>query len=99
MTKSQNSTPTWPWVQAQGITPDIKILQDVPDNLKDRTDSKGEAALRGHLKGDGQEETGSQAYVPPNQKDDKALNLAYDLLRGKATNPAFPPSAKSARSD
>jgi hypothetical protein len=27
------------------------------------------------------------------------LNLAYDLLRGKVTNPAFPPSAKSARSD
>jgi carboxyl-terminal processing protease len=99
LTTARYFTPSGRSIQAQGITPDIKILQDVPDNLKDRTDSKGEAALRGHLKGDGQEETGSQAYVPPNQKDDKALNLAYDLLRGKATNPAFPPSAKSARSD
>ncbi len=42
-----------------------KSLQDVPDELKARADTKGEASLRGHLKADGDEKTGSQSYVPP----------------------------------
>ena len=62
--------------------PDIEVLQDVPDELKSRTDTKGEASLRGHLKNDGDEKTGSQSYVPPDAKDDKALKLADDLLHG-----------------
>jgi carboxyl-terminal processing protease len=72
------------------------VLQNVPDELKDRTDSKGEASLRGHLKAEGSEETGSQSYVPPNEKDDKALTMALDLLRGSASNAAFPPNPKAA---
>jgi carboxyl-terminal processing protease len=52
--------------------------------------------LRGHLKAEGQEETGSQSYIPPDPKDDKALHMAYDLLRGVKLNPAFPPNPKSA---
>jgi len=62
------------------------VLQDVPDELKSRTDTKGEASLRGHLKSEGDEKTGSQSYVPPDAKDDKALRTAADLLHGiKAT--------------
>ncbi len=30
----------------------------------------------------GKEETGSQSYIPPDEKDDKALKMAEDLLRG-----------------
>jgi hypothetical protein len=45
-------------------------------------DIEGEASLRGHLKAEGAEETGSQSYVPPNEKDDRALKEAFDLLRG-----------------
>ena len=30
---------------------------------------------------------GSQAYVPKDPKDDKALHVAEDLLRGKDVNP------------
>ena len=42
--------------------------------------------MRGHLKSEGDEKTGSQSYVPPDAKDDKALKLADDLLHGiKAT--------------
>ena len=70
--------------------------QDVPDNLKAQTDSKGEASLRGHLKAEGAEETGSQSYVPPNESDDKAIKMALDLLRGTASNAAFPPNPKAA---
>src|SRR6266516_693778 len=83
-------------IQAKGISPDIEVLQEVPEELKVRTESKGEAALRGHLKAEGQEETGSQSYIPPDPKDDKALGMAYDLLRGTRVNAAFPPNPKAA---
>jgi carboxyl-terminal processing protease len=87
-------TPSGRSIQAQGIVPDIEILQDVPDELK--TDqSAGEAALPGHLKGAGEEASGSQSYVPANQIDDKALHVAIELLRGVQKNAAFPPVANS----
>ena len=55
----------------------------MPEDLKAKTDTKGEASLRGHLKGDaGKEQTGSQSYIPPDGKNDKALHMAFDLLRG-----------------
>ncbi len=68
----------------------------MPDDLKVRTGTKGEASLRGHLKAEGTEESGSQSYVPPNEKDDRALKEALDLLRGAITDAAFPPKPKAA---
>jgi carboxyl-terminal processing protease len=83
LTTARYYTPSGKSIQAKGITPDIEVMQDVPDDLKARTDTKGEASLRGHLKGsDGDEKTGSQSYVPPEAKDDKALKVADDLLHG-----------------
>jgi carboxyl-terminal processing protease len=82
LTTARYYTPSGKSIQAKGIVPDIEVLQDVPDDLKSRTDTKGEASLRGHLKSDGQEESGSQSYVPPDPKDDKALKMADDLLHG-----------------
>jgi carboxyl-terminal processing protease len=96
LTTARYFTPSGRSIQAKGISPDIEVLQDVPDDLKARTDTKGEASLRGHLKAEGQEETGSQSYVPPEPKNDKALNTAYDLLRGTKVNAAFPPNPKTA---
>ena len=91
LTTARYYTPSGKSIQAKGIVPDIEVLQDVPDELKSRTDTKGEASLRGHLKSDGDEKTGSQSYVPPDAKDDKALKTAADLLHGiksTATSPA-----------
>src|SRR6516162_443569 len=82
LTTARYYTPSGRSIQAKGIVPDIEVLQDVPDELKSRTDTKGEASLRGHLKNDGDEKTGSQSYVPPDAKDDKALKMADDLLHG-----------------
>jgi carboxyl-terminal processing protease len=96
LTTARYYTPSGRSIQAKGISPDIEVLQDVPDNLKAQTDSKGEASLRGHLKAEGSEETGSQSYVPPNEADDKAIKMALDLLRGTASNAAFPPNPKAA---
>jgi carboxyl-terminal processing protease len=96
LTTARYYTPAGRSIQAKGISPDIEVLQDVPDNLKAQTDSKGEASLRGHLKAEGAEETGSQSYIPPNESDDKAIKMALDLLRGTASNAAFPPNPKAA---
>ena len=96
LTTARYFTPSGRSIQAKGISPDIEVLQDVPDELKTKTDTKGEASLRGHLKGDeGKEQTGSQSYIPPDAKNDKALNMALELLRGTQVNSAFPPGSKS----
>jgi carboxyl-terminal processing protease len=101
LTTARYFTPSGRSIQAKGIVPDIEVLQEVPDDIKAKTDTniKGEASLRGHLKGDaGKEQTGSQSYVPPDPKNDKALIMAEELLRGAKTNPAFPPSVKNVSS-
>jgi carboxyl-terminal processing protease len=96
LTTARYYTPSGRSIQATGITPDIEVLQDVPDNMKAQIDTKGEASLRGHLKAEGAEQTGSQSFVPPNESDDKAIKMALELLRGTATNGAFPPNPKAA---
>ncbi len=96
LTTARYYTPSGRSIQAKGIVPDIQVLQDVPDDLKARTDSKGEASLPGHLKAEGDEKSGSQSYVPPDEKNDKALKEAVDLLRGATSNAAFPPKAQTA---
>src|SRR5262245_27240347 len=95
LTTARYFTPSGRSIQAKGITPDIEVLQDVPEELKARTDTRGESSLRGHLKGEGQEETGSQSYIPPDAKNDKALNTALDLIRGIQKNSAYPPNTNS----
>jgi carboxyl-terminal processing protease len=96
LTTARYFTPSGRSIQAKGISPDIEVLQDVPEEIKARTDTQGEASLRGHLKAEGAEQTGSQSYVPPDKKDDKALHTALDLIRGIAKNPAYPPNPKTA---
>ncbi len=56
LTTARYFTPSGKSIQAKGIIPDIEVQQDVPDDLKSKTDTKGEASLRGHLKAEGQEE-------------------------------------------
>jgi carboxyl-terminal processing protease len=99
LTTARYYTPSGKSIQAKGIVPDIEVLQDVPDELKSRTDTKGEASLRGHLKSDGDEKTGSQSYVPPDAKDDKALKMADDLLHGIKDSAATPAPAAAAGAD
>jgi carboxyl-terminal processing protease len=99
LTTARYFTPSGKSIQAKGITPDIEVLQEVPDEVKKTAASveiKGESSLRGHLKAEGEEASGSQSYVPPETRDDKAMQMAFDLLRGVKTNAAFPPSTKVA---
>ena len=48
------------------------------------------------LRSEGDEQTGSQSYIPPDPKDDKALHTALDLIRGIQKNSAYPPNPKTA---
>lgn len=95
LTTARYYTPSGRSIQAKGIVPDIESLQEVPEEARARSeDLRGESSLRGHLKAaEGEEKGGSQSYVPPESKDDKALSLALDLMRGTQSNPAFPPKA------
>ncbi|MEP4033399.1 S41 family peptidase [Roseibium polysiphoniae] len=100
LTTARYYTPSGVSIQAKGIAPDIESLQDLPDELKGRAETKGEAGLRGHLEAEGEEgekeQSGSQAYVPADPAEDTQLKLALDLLRGEQVNSAFPPTGDSA---
>src|SRR5262249_7336011 len=96
LTTARYYTPSGRSIQAKGISPDIEVLQDVPDNLKAQTDSKGEASLRGHLKAEGAKEPAPQSCGPPNEWDEKAIGGAPALLRGPERNAPSPPNPKAA---
>ena len=99
LTTARYFTPSGKSIQAKGIVPDIEVLQDVPDELKSRTDTKGEASLRGHLKSEGDEKTGSQSYVPPDAKDDKALKMAATCCTASRSMPTAPATGDKAAID
>jgi carboxyl-terminal processing protease len=46
LTTARYFTPSGRSIQANGISPDIEVLQEVPEELKARTDTSGEASLR-----------------------------------------------------
>ncbi len=92
LTTARYYTPSGRSIQAKGIDPDIQVLQDVPDEIKGKDETKGEAALKGHLKNGANEQGGSSAYVPADPKQDKQLQYALDLLRGIKSGSLAEPS-------
>ena len=83
LTTARYYTPSGRSIQAKGIEPDQEVLQDVPDDLKGKDETKGEAGLKGHLKQkDVEERGGSSAYIPPDPAKDKQLIAAVDFLHG-----------------
>jgi carboxyl-terminal processing protease len=86
-------TPSGRSIQGTGITPDVKVEEPVPDDLKGKVEVEGESSLSGHIKGQSETDSGSGsiAYVPPDPKDDVQLHYAIDLLDGTKKDPAFPP--------
>jgi carboxyl-terminal processing protease len=70
----QYFTPSGHAITAKGISPDIEVAQDLPDNLKSG------------IKIPGTKKPVMQSYIPPDPTADKALNRAYAELRGGRTN-------------
>jgi carboxyl-terminal processing protease len=97
LTTARYYTPSGRSIQAKGIEPDIIVEQAPPPDIKGKDEIQGEGSLKGHLKNeDGENTTASSAYIPADPKDDKQLNYAFDLIRGKVMNPAYPADPKKA---
>lgn len=97
LTTARYYTPSGRSIQAKGIDPDIIVEQELPDDMKKRSSKpRGEASLRGHLKReDGEENSGSSAFVPKEKEKDKQLQYALKLVRGlKVENQAKPEAKK-----
>ena len=74
-------TPSGKSIQGKGIDPDVQVLQDIPDELKGKDETKGESALKGHIKTNDDEKSGSSAYVPADPTKDKQLIWAVEYLK------------------
>ena len=98
LTTARYYTPSGRSIQAKGISPTIKVDQVLPEELKGKTQpTRGEASLRGHLKGDDDKEaTGSPSYVPREKEKDTQLLFALDFVRGIKTAKDTKTESKSA---
>jgi len=89
LTTARYYTPSGRSIQAKGIEPKIKVEQELPEELKKKAAAllpRGEASLRGHLKGDDdKEKTGSSSYVPRDREKDTQLKFALNFIRGIET--------------
>lgn len=87
LTTARYYTPSGRSIQAKGIEPSIKVEQEIPEDMKEKLGEspRGEASLRGHLEGDGEEASGSSAYVPREKEKDTQLLFALDFVRGIKT--------------
>ncbi|HEV7291246.1 MAG TPA: S41 family peptidase [Devosia sp.] len=96
LTTARYYTPNNRSIQALGITPDIEVLQVVPEEFQGRDEIIGEAGLAGHITIEGQEENtvGSSVYVPIEKEEDAQLQYAIRLINGEETDPAYPPKAE-----
>jgi carboxyl-terminal processing protease len=91
LTTARYYTPSGRSIQAEGVTPDIKVLEAIPDELKGKDETQGEASLRGHLTNNkGEDLSASQAYVASDPAKDTQLIAALDLMRGKAVTQTEP---------
>jgi carboxyl-terminal processing protease len=93
LTTARYYTPAGRSIQAKGIDPDQLVEQVVPEDQKRAAERLGEASLRGHLEGEGgentpaeseepvEEESGSSAFIPEDKADDTQLLFALGWLR------------------
>jgi carboxyl-terminal processing protease len=97
LTTARYYTPSGRSIQAKGIEPEVVVEEELPPDLKAKADqqsTRGEANLRGHLKGEDEdenaagkdeEESGSSSYVAPEKDKDTQLQYAIEILRGTKT--------------
>ncbi|MEJ2125057.1 MAG: S41 family peptidase, partial [Alphaproteobacteria bacterium] len=89
LTTARYYTPSGRSIQAKGIKPDTVVEEELPEEMKKalKTQARGEASLRGHLKNGEDESSGSVAYVPKEKEKDTQLQYALTLLRDGKVDP------------
>ena len=97
LTTARYYTPSGRSIQAKGIDPDFKVEQELPPELRARTQrTRGESSLRGHLRSEPgankkkpkKETSGSSSYVPQDKEKDQQLKAAVQyVLTGKLVLP------------
>ncbi|MFC5069809.1 S41 family peptidase [Flaviflagellibacter deserti] len=89
LTTARYYTPCGRSIQAKGIEPDIMVEPVIPDELKGKDRTQGEAGLRGHLLGTGEK---------PRQADpvsqDEISNDDKDKDKGGGSSAYVPPDPK-----
>jgi carboxyl-terminal processing protease len=72
-------TPSGSVIEGKGIAPDVEAPQDVPADLK--ADAKSSSGKGDDASSEDSKQPPLQSYIPPDATADKALTVAYDLLR------------------
>jgi carboxyl-terminal processing protease len=94
LTTARYYTPAGRSIQAKGIEPDIEVLPEVPEDMRDMA-SMSEAELRGHLLGEGEKEnTVPKELVAPEAPAPEAGAPAA-ATEGEATEEEEPKGALS----
>ena len=78
LTTGHYVTPAGHPIEGKGISPDVEAVQDLPDDLK--------PSPKAELK-----DPKLQSYIPSDPKADKALNVAFDMLRHPKPGATVPP--------
>lgn len=104
LTTARYYTPSGRSIQAKGIDPDIVVEQELPDELKAKMQNapRGEASLRGHLRTEdqeGEESSGSSAYVPREKEKDVQLQYALDYVLSPDGVPPPKPSRAPSKAE
>jgi carboxyl-terminal processing protease len=93
LTTARYYTPSNRSIQAKGIDPDIVIEQELPEELKSKTPEKprGEASLRGHLKGEEAEAAAKKAEEAKDAAAKDAAGEAKDPVKEESGSSAYVP--------
>jgi len=84
LTTGHYVTPSGRVIEKKGISPDVEVAQDLPDDLKPTAKTGGDQAAL-------------QSWVPADPHADKALTRAFELLRKTAQNTPAAPAARRAK--
>jgi carboxyl-terminal processing protease len=83
LTTGHYVTPSGRVIEKKGISPDVEVAQDLPDDLKPTS------------KAGGGDQATLQSWVPADPQADKALTRAFELLRKTAQNTPSTPARRA----
>ena len=99
LTTARYFTPSGRSIQAKGITPDIEVLQDVPDELKGRRRHQGRGVDARPSLRRGRRADRLAGLCSAGREGRQGAGAAYNLLRGVTVNADAPAPAQDGGSE